>query len=124
MDVTYTLKYLGYQTFLVDYYTSLSNPYLLLGITDPQGLATKYAIVDPTGADENWKVSIFGVNESEEDLQSGYVYFSELGTWDVSIYYQASSINQNPANATLLGRALFQIVDSYNPLDNPLDLQL
>ena len=125
MDVTYTLQDLGFQTFLVNYYTGLTAPYFLIGFTSPDGTETKFALIEAEGGERNWRLSIDGVNDIYEDLDAGYVYFGELGTWKGDVYYQASAVNTDPDNAFYLGAVLFQVVENIDlTFDYILDVEL
>ena len=111
MDVTFTIPQIGEGTVLLNYNIPLESPYFLISLTDPCGVDTKYAIFDPSGCNYNWAITFTGVQAIYEDLTSGDVYWDEAGTWSGSIYYQASSSNQDPDNATLVDYILVQVMN-------------
>lgn len=111
MDVTYTIKQTESTDVLFNYNVPIDSPYFLIGFTDPCGVDTVYANFIATGCNYSWTIDIEGTQEIYQDLPSGLIYFDEAGTWSAVIYYQASSSNLDPDNATFLDNALFQVIE-------------
>ena len=111
MDLTYTIPSLGITNILFNYETSLEAPYFLFALTDPCGVGPEYTIITPTGCDGNWILPIWGTQEIYEDLPDGIIYFSEPGSWTANVYYQESSSNEDPDNATFITGIIFQVLE-------------
>ena len=109
MDLTYIVLALGNTNFLFNYETGLDSPYFLFVLTSPCGQITKSAIFNPSGCDLNWIITVVGIQEIYEDLDSGQIYFNESGSWSASAYYQSSSTNTDPENATFVTDLTFQV---------------
>lgn len=108
----YTVRKIGANTILTDYTIPIDNPYILAILNVPMDCndTEKAVIITPVECNGDWTINFQGVQEVYEDLTAGQIYFSVGGTWLTSIYYQASSSNIDPDNATSLGTINLQVI--------------
>lgn len=108
----YNAKKLGTQSIQVNYTIPINDPYFLGVISAPFNSNSKNAIFISESCDGGKDLDVnpdryyilrfTGVAKAYEDLVNGDIYFSEMGTYDVALYYQESATNTDPDNATLV----------------------
>ena len=111
----YNIEQLGVNAIIGNYVISISDPYFLGVFKVPcySGLSgqSKNVLIASVDCGNEYTFTITGTAEAYEDLESSEVYFSAVGTWDVDLYYQASSTNTDPTNATFLETINLQVTD-------------
>jgi len=92
----------------------------VIGIDDPVFLGvfkvpcfrtgkSKNALIPSAECEDYYNFTITGVAEAYQDLLNGEIFFSNLGTWDVDLYFQTSTTNTDPVNATFLETFQLQV---------------
>lgn len=104
----YNIRQIGANIILANYVIPIDTPNFL-GVFSGTCGQSKIAIIPNSECENVYELTITGVAESYEDLNSGEINFSSLGTWTLAIYFQASAVNLDPSLATLIETFKIQI---------------
>lgn len=102
----YNISQTGNNVILVDYDIDITSPYFLAVLKVPcysgKDGQSKNAIIDSSECDNYYDLAFTGVDEVDENLLIGDIYYPNIGTWTVDLYYQDNDTNTDPLNATFL----------------------
>jgi len=104
----YNAKPIGANTIIVNYAIPIDSPTFLAVFTGPRG-EIKTVLIPNSEDGDFYQLTITGVVESYQDLNSGNVFFDTEGTWSILLHFQASAVNTNPALATVLESFKYQV---------------
>ena len=101
----YNIQQLGVNAILANYVIPINTP-TFLGVLkvpcfDASGVS-KAAIIPNSECGNVYEFTVTGTSSINEDLTIGDIYFNDLGTWIVDLYYQASPTNLDPTLATYI----------------------
>lgn len=86
MDIIYDLEQVGVNIFLFNYNVNSDTPVFTLVVTNPWTEEAKTLTLITDGTDGEWMFTIEGVsNLGYEDLDSGIIYFPNVGTYQTSV---------------------------------------
>ena len=86
MDIIYDIKQIGENKILFNYTVNSNTPLFSVELIDPWTFEEKTAIIIPEGDDGEWILNFQGVAQGYEDLNSGMITFTNIGTWTANIY--------------------------------------
>jgi|TARA_R110000796_G_scaffold96163_2_gene201737 hypothetical protein len=108
----YNIQQLAVNTILANYVIPIDTPTFLGVFKVPcfdASEVSKNVIIPDSECGNVYEFVITGTSEIYEDLTSGDIYFEDLGTWTVDLYYQASTTNLNPTLATFIETFKIQV---------------
>lgn len=105
----YNIKQIATNIILANYVVPIDTPTFLGVFTSPCGSVIKNAIIPNVECGDVYEFTITGNLEACENLLAGVIYFPSIGTWSVALYYQTSTTNTDPVNATLLESFQLQV---------------
>ena len=85
MDIVYDIQQIGTNKLLFNYTVDNDSPVFSIVLTNPWTAEEKTATISHDGTDGEWVLTIVGIAEAYEDLNSGQIYFSHLGTWEAAV---------------------------------------
>lgn len=102
----YNFSQTGINAFDVYYDIDIDSPYFL-GVLKVPCYSGKIGqsesvLIPSVECGDYYTLTIDGVDEIDEDLLTGLVYFPNIGTWTLDLYYQDNDTNTDPNNATFL----------------------
>jgi len=108
----YNIRQIGSNIILANYDIGIVTP-TFLGVFkvpcfDASGVS-KNAIIPNSECKNVYEFTIIGITEPYEDLSIGEIYFPDLGTWVVDLYFQSSTTNLDPALATFIESFKLQV---------------
>lgn len=94
MDIIYDIQQIGANLLLFNYTVNKSAPVFTIVFTNPWTSEEKTLSITHDGTDGEWILTITGIAEAYEDLSSGNIYLSHIGTWP-AVVKESGSVVKN-----------------------------
>lgn len=85
MDLIYNIQQIGANLLLFNYTVNKTVPVFTIVFTNPWTAEEKILSITHDGTDGEWILSITGIAQAYEDLSSGQIYLSLIGTWPAAV---------------------------------------